>query len=299
MSALLKEVEPFVCGGISAMGSASCIHPIDLAKVRLQLFAVTYPGAPSPGAYGVLKGMLQKEGVSSWYAGLSASLMRQAVYGTARIGLHRKFSNMMLERSESKQLTFGSKVAAGMASGGVAVTIGTPFDVSLVRMQADSMKAESARKGYKNVIDALFRVTKEEGFTTLYSGLAPNILRGMAVNVGQLACFDQAKEFICNHITNEDPRNPSIGARVGAAAVSSFTATALSLPPDLMKSRLQDGGSKYKGLMDCAGTVLRTEGVLAFWTGFGAYYARMAPFSVIILLSTAPITATYRKVLGL
>jgi hypothetical protein len=31
--------------------------------------------------------------------------------------------------------------------------------------------------GYKNVVDALLRVSREEGFTKLYSGLAPNILR--------------------------------------------------------------------------------------------------------------------------
>jgi hypothetical protein len=33
----------------------------------------------------------------SVYAGLSASIMRQAIYGTARIGLHRTFSNKLQE----------------------------------------------------------------------------------------------------------------------------------------------------------------------------------------------------------
>lgn len=31
--------------------------------------------------------------------------------------------------------------------------------------------------------------------------------------------------------------------------------------------------------------VLRKEGVLAFWTGFGAYYTRCAPHAMIILLT--------------
>lgn len=52
---------------------------------------------------------------------------------------------------------------SGMASGAVAVCIGTPFDVALVRMQSDSMLPVKERRGYKNVFDALIRMTKEEG----------------------------------------------------------------------------------------------------------------------------------------
>ena len=55
---------------------------------------------------------------------------------------------------------------SGMASGAVAVCIGTPFDVALVRMQADSMLAVEERRGYKNVFDALIRMSKEEGKST-------------------------------------------------------------------------------------------------------------------------------------
>ena len=80
-----------------------------------------------------------------------------------------------------------------MASGSIAVCFGTPFDVALVRMQADSMKDKASRRGYKNVFDAVTRLFKEEGFTSLYSGLIPNILRGMAMNVGMLACYDQVR----------------------------------------------------------------------------------------------------------
>ena len=56
---------------------------------------------------------------------------------------------------------------SGMGSGSLAVCLGTPFDVALVRMQADSMKAAGERRGYKNVFDALARVAREEGYTKL------------------------------------------------------------------------------------------------------------------------------------
>eukprot|EP00597_Dinobryon_sp_UTEXLB2267_P006035 CAMPEP_0170079160 /NCGR_PEP_ID=MMETSP0019_2-20121128/15617_1 /TAXON_ID=98059 /ORGANISM="Dinobryon sp., Strain UTEXLB2267" /LENGTH=244 /DNA_ID=CAMNT_0010292491 /DNA_START=213 /DNA_END=947 /DNA_ORIENTATION=+ len=240
--------------------------------------------------------MIKNEGFTSIYAGLSASLMRQAVYGTARIGLHRTFSTELQRRNDGKPLSFGVKVLAGMSSGSVAVCLGTPFDVALVRMQADSMKPVADRRGYKNVFDALIRVVKEEGFRNLYSGLLPNILRGMSVNAGMLSCYDQAKETISIHVMKDaDINRPSLPTQLMASMVSGFTASFCSLPFDLLKSRLQDG-SRYSGIVDAATTILRTEGFLSFWTGFGAYYMRTAPHAMIILMMAEPINKLYKTV---
>lgn len=61
------------------------------------------------------------------------------------------------------------KTLSGMSSGAIAVTIGTPMDVALVRMQSDSMKPEEQRRNYRHVIDALRRVAAEEGLASLYA----------------------------------------------------------------------------------------------------------------------------------
>lgn len=114
------------------------------------------------------------------------------------------------------------------------------MDVALVRMQADSMKPKDKRRGYKNVFDALKRVMNEEGFLKLYSGLLPNILRGVSINVGMLACYDQAKEFISVNIFKESmEETPSMRTQISASLVAGFTASVFSLPFDLLKSRLR------------------------------------------------------------
>jgi solute carrier family 25 oxoglutarate transporter 11 len=292
MPKILEKVEPFVCGGVAAMFASSVIHPIDLAKVRLQLMDASKGAKPS--FVKILKTMAREQGVASCYAGLSAALLRQAVYGTARIGLHRTFSDILVARNKGEKIGFTTKALSGMASGSIAVCIGTPFDVCLVRMQSDSSRPEATRRNYKNIFDALIRVTREEGFGALYSGLAPNILRGMSMNVGMLACYDQAKEFVGHNVTN-DPNleQPRMSTRILSAGAAGFTAALFSLPFDLMKSRLQSD-NKYKGLADAFTKILRNEGPLAFWTGFGAYYGRCAPHSMIILLTTESITQYYR-----
>jgi hypothetical protein len=40
-----KQLEPFVCGGSAATFASVVIHPIDLAKVRMQLYGQLNPGA--------------------------------------------------------------------------------------------------------------------------------------------------------------------------------------------------------------------------------------------------------------
>lgn len=188
-----KAAQPFACGGFAACFASTIIHPIDLAKVRLQLFSTANPGAPVPSFPTLISNMIKEGGVGSIYAGIDASIMRQAIYGTARIGLHRTFSDM-IEEKMAGNVPFWMKTASGMASGAIAVCIGTPMDVALVRMQSDSMKPEAERRHYKHVIDAMSRTAQEEGIGALWKGLYPNIGRGMAMNVGMLACYDQAKE---------------------------------------------------------------------------------------------------------
>lgn len=83
--------------------------------------------------------------------------------------------------------TFTQRAVAGLAAGGLGALIGTPADLALVRMQADGMLKPGLRKDYKNVADALMRITREEGVARLWNGAGPTVVRAMALNLGMLA----------------------------------------------------------------------------------------------------------------
>jgi len=291
-----------VCGGSAATFASCVIHPIDLAKVRMQLYGQLNPGKPIPGFTTIITNIVKSDGITSVYKGVDAAIGRQMVYGTARIGLHRTFSDKLVEYNDGKPINFFVKTLSGMASGSVAVCIGTPFDIALVRLQSDSMAPVKERRNYKNVFDALIRTTKEEGFGALYKGLAPNILRGMSMNVGMLACYDQAKETVAKILNDPMENGPALPTKLGSAAVAGFTAALFSLPFDVVKSRLmaqkidiETGKMPYKGIGDCAVQIFKKEGPVGFFAGFSAYYGRCAPHAMIILLSIETITQTYRE----
>ena len=299
---LAKRLEPFVCGGTAATMASMVIHPIDLAKVRMQLYGQLNPNKPIPSFPNVIQSIIKRDGILAVYKGVDAAIGRQMVYGTARIGLHRTFSDKLVDINNGNPISFFQKTLSGMLSGSIAVCIGTPFDIALVRLQSDGMAEPQDRRNYKNVFDALIRTTKEEGVGALYKGLLPNIMRGMSMNVGMLACYDQAKEVVAGLLNDPMVGGPTLGTQLGASAIAGFTAALFSLPFDVIKSRLMamkpdpmTGLMPYKGVVDCTVMIAKKEGPRGFFAGFSAYYGRCAPHAMIILLSIESITSMYKK----
>ncbi|CAE7839902.1 DTC, partial [Symbiodinium sp. KB8] len=132
-----------------------------------------------------------------------------------------------------ENLPLYEKIASSLASGAIASAIGNPFDVSMVRMQSDTMLPKAERRGYKNVFDALIRIAREEGVFRLWRGSAPTIVRAMAMNMGMMASYDQTKEIIT--AINGD----NFSTQLMSSATAGFFAAFISLPFDMMKSRLQ------------------------------------------------------------
>ena len=247
------------------------------------------------GAFTITKNLIKNEGVMKLYSGLSASLMRQAIYGTARLGLHRVFTNKLKERNGG-HITFWMSTLSSLTSGALAGMIGNPFDISMVRMQADGLRPVEQRRGYRNCFHALYRITKDEGLMTLWRGSVPMVFRAIAMNVGMMASYDQTKEVIAPY-TGTGTLTSLI-----ASAVSGFVCAFTTLPFDLIKCRLMNmridpvtGEMPYKNLFDCTVKIFRYEGITTFWRGYWTFYARSAPHAMISLLLKDLFNEWYNK----
>jgi solute carrier family 25 (mitochondrial oxoglutarate transporter), member 11 len=209
------------------------------------------------------------------YTGLSAGLLRQAVYATARLG----FFDTSRAQQQKRAVTFGERAGAGLLAGGLGAFIGNPADLTLIRMQSDGLKPLAERKNYKSVFDALGSIVRNDGLRALWTGATPTVARAMALNVGQLAFFSEAKAQLEQHARGWSPRAKTLTA----SAVSGFFASFFSLPFDFVKTRLQkqsrgpDGSLPYKNMVDCFRKVAREEGLGRFYRGFATYYMRIAP----------------------
>ena len=277
----VRAALPFINGGLAGMTATACIQPIDMVKVRIQLAGEGQRSGPRPSAIGVTRDIIAQGKVMDLYAGLSAGLLRQAVYTTARLGFFDTFQNMLQARAEKNatKVTFLERSAAGLTAGGLAAMIGNPADLALIRMQSDGMKPKDQRANYRSVFDALKRIAGSEGVGALWSGAYPTVIRAMALNFGQLTFFAQSKIWL----KEGAPQLSDTTRTFGASAIAGFFASFFSLPFDFMKTRLQkqtrgpDGKLPYSGFADCFRKVVRDEGWLRFYRGFGTYYIRIAP----------------------
>ncbi|KIX98439.1 uncharacterized protein Z520_05740 [Fonsecaea multimorphosa CBS 102226] len=285
---VVRAALPFVNGGLAGMFATACIQPIDMVKVRLQLAGEGVKTGPKPTALGVTRDIIAQGKVLDLYNGLSAGLLRQAVYTTARLGFFDTFQNTLQARAEKNgtKVTFAERGAAGLAAGGLAAMVGNPADLALIRMQSDGLKPKEARANYRSVFDALTRIAKAEGVTALWAGAYPTVIRAMALNFGQLTFFAESKTQLKHYF----PDISESTNRFGASAIAGFFASFFSLPFDFVKTRLQkqqkgpDGKLPYAGFFDCARKVVRDEGWLRFYRGFGTYYVRIAPHAMITLI---------------
>lgn len=141
------------------------------------------------------------DGIKSLWSGLSASILRQTTYSTARFALYDFFSGKTKQRTGSQKLSGGSVVLCAGLAGGVAGFLGNPAEVVLVRMCADGVKDVKQRYQYSNALNGIIRIAREEGMQTFYKGLIPNVVRSVIMNVSQIAVYVTLAVYITRRIS--------------------------------------------------------------------------------------------------
>ncbi|XP_050209354.1 mitochondrial uncoupling protein 5-like [Mercurialis annua] len=305
----------FLEGGIASIVAGATTHPLDLIKVRMQLsgeFELHLPSQPAaqvccqcasalnislpvvqvkiqephPGPISTGIRIIQSEGVAALFSGVSATILRQTLYSTTRMGLYAILKQKWLN-PKTGNLPLTHKILAGLIAGGVGAAVGNPADVAMVRMQADGRLPITQRRNYKSVIHAITQISKQEGFTSLWRGSGLTVNRAMIVTASQLASYDQIKEMILEKGVMGD----GIRTHVAASLAAGFVAAVASNPVDVIKTRIMNmtvvAGAEppYKGGLDCAVKTVRGEGLMALYKGFVPTISRQGPFTVVLFVT--------------
>ncbi|CAF94347.1 unnamed protein product, partial [Tetraodon nigroviridis] len=149
----------------------------------------------------------------------------------------------------------------------------------LSRMQNDMKLPPELRRNYNHAIDGLYRVLREEGMRKLFSGATMASSRGALVTVGQLACYDQAKQLVLgtglmrDNILTHSSRASSLSMQGGCA-------TFLCQPLDVLKTRLMTSKGEYTGVIHCLRETSKL-GPLAFYKGLVPAGIRLVPHTVL------------------
>jgi len=264
------------------MTATIIVHPIDVVKTRMQLSGEGGAQRVHKTAFHAVYNIATKEGPSYLYKGLSAAVLRQLTYGTVRFGTYQTLSEKFSSYTKYTLVNLG----LGTIAGAIGAFAGTPADVALIRMASDGRLPVAERRGYKNALDALYRIYSEEGLFSMWRGVSPTVIRGMILNAAQLGGYTSFKNKILQTGYFED----NIWAHSAASMMSGLFCSVASLPVDITKTRLQtmkvEPGKvpPYTGFLDCLIKVIKLEGIGALWKGFTPYYLRLGPQTILTFI---------------
>ncbi|CAH1781021.1 unnamed protein product [Owenia fusiformis] len=286
----MNDWRPFVYGGLSSVIAECGTFPIDTSKTRLQIqgqkLNVKHTELKYRGMFHAIYRIGSEEGVKALYSGLKPAVLRQATYGTIKIGIYHTLKRAICKDPKDEKLL--PNMVCGVIAGIVSSCIANPTDVLKVRFQAQN---ESFKK--MGLIQAFGHIYRNEGVRGLWRGVGPTANRAAIVVGVELPAYDITKKHIINH--------GLLGDNMYTHFISSFIAGLLgaicSNPVDVVKTRLMNqqnlmkttsqGASPaiYTSSLHCMTHTVRTEGVAALYKGFIPNWVRLGPWNIIFFIT--------------
>merc|ERR1711966_36278 len=181
----MKEI--CMAGAISAIPTTGIMAPSERIKCLLQVQANEVEQGRKPRYAGMLdcaKQVLREGGMASLYKGTVATLARDipgtvAYFGTYELVKKELMKAQGLEPNKG-ELSVISVLTAGGLAGMACWTVAIPADVIKSRYQ-------TAPEGkYNGLVDVYNALIKEEGYSGLFKGIRPALIRAFPANA---ACF--------------------------------------------------------------------------------------------------------------
>uniref|UniRef100_A0AAR2IKU8 Uncharacterized protein n=1 Tax=Pygocentrus nattereri TaxID=42514 RepID=A0AAR2IKU8_PYGNA len=251
----MLRVSRWYFGGLASCAAACCTHPLDLIKVHLQTQQEV-----KMRMTGMALRVVRSDGVLALYSGLSASMCRQLTYSMTRFAIYETVRDKVAD-GKQEPMPFYQKVLLASFGGLTGGFIGTPADMVNVRMQNDvKLPPELRRK-------------------KLFSGASMASSRGALVSVGQLSCYDQAKQLVLGTGIFTD----NIATHFIASFIAGGCATVLCQPMDVVKTRLMSSKGEYGGVIHCLRDTAKL-GPKAFYKGLVPAGIRLIPHTVLTFI---------------
>lgn len=256
----------YLYGGISCCLTETLLIPFDVLKVRMQIHNQKLQ---TTSLFSKTREIYQ-EGFTSFFKGLSPSLLRQITYGTLRIGLYGSFKSLF---SDPENLNFKEKLFCGFCSGAIAAGVCSPIDLVKIRIQTNSQKSNSLL----TLLRSIYQENKLKGF---YRGYGITILRASVVNSTSLGGYEQVKNMIIRSNRMKD----DIYCHFISSIISSFFSCLISSPFDFIRTRMMNQVFEktiFKTSFHCFKYTLKNEGFWSLFQGFIPSYLRYGSSSVI------------------
>lgn len=145
-----------------------------------------------------------------------------------------------------------------------------PIDIAKVRLQTQVPLADGSMK-YRNMIQAIGVIAKEQGPVSLWNGIAPALVRQVSYTSMSFVLYTPIRDMIAGEgVAKEDI---PFAKRVLSGGLAGGISIICANPTDVVKTQMQTATNK-PSMMGIARSIYANGGVKALWRGVTPNVAR-------------------------
>lgn len=276
---LYDSLYSFFLGSIAGCIGATAVYPIDLVKTRMQ---AQKHKALYDNSLDCFKKILKNEGFKGLYSGLGAQLVGVAPEKAIKLTVNDLVRG--IGSNEDGTIGMNWEILAGLSAGACQVIFTNPLEIVKIRLQMQGNTKNLSKPGeipHKHMNAS--QIIRQLGLKGLYKGASACLLRDVPFSAIYFPTYANLKKYMFGF----DPNDPAKSKKLStwqllvAGALAGAPAAFFTTPADVIKTRLQVAGKKtdikYKGIMDCGASILKQEGMSAFFKGSLARVFRSSP----------------------
>jgi len=275
-SPLLGFTENFVLSGAAAIISKTAAAPIERVKLLVQnqgeMLKTGRLDKPYNGIIDCTARTFRNEGILPFWRGNLANCIRYFPTQALNFAFKDKVKAMFkASKNDPYSMKFGKNIASGGVAGALSLVFVYSLDYCRTRLAND---AKAGKKGgerqFNGMIDVYAKTIKSDGIQGLYRGFVISCV-GIVVYRG---CYFGFYDTLKPIVLGEDA-----GLMVSFALgyIVTISSGLISYPIDTIRRRMMMTSGeavKYKGSIDCAVQIMKTEGFMALMKGAGANILR-------------------------
>lgn len=179
----MKFAAGSLAGGIGSLVG----NPFDVIKTRMMTFE-----GKEPNSFLCTAREIRKSGIAHFYKGLQANILRACVLNGTKMACYDQIKQWIVNTNAVPAGLPTQFCAAFSAGFFMALTV-SPFDMVRTQLMNQTNKTNNKYKGF---VDCFYKISKQKGVITLYSGFIPIWTRFAPTTCLQLIIFEQVKPLL-------------------------------------------------------------------------------------------------------
>jgi len=222
-----------VSASSGAVATAFVVAPFDVVKTRIHI-------EPTSSPRRVLTTVLRQEGVGALWSGLRPSLLMTVPASVIYFSAYEHIR--MAVASDERGSEEIAPVLAAAGAKLLASTATAPLELMRTRMQADRAFAQ------EGIVGGATALVRREGLSALFKGLGPTLIRDVPFSCVYWLGYERLKLLFVEsqskppHPHLHEHQHVSLSASFVAGGLAGAAATLLTMPLDVVKTRMQVAG---------------------------------------------------------